>query len=235
MKSVDLISRKKELQVKKKDILDEINELTANMERKSLEDYIKTGNAEQVDGHKLEMLQRKRVHLGHLEGSLNLEIGKLRKKERLSKLQKLENKVAKLEQKRKGTLYQKYLHFQSKIQALREQDRELKAEATDAKSKTFQYLRDTIEVHFRLPGLQEFLKKNYVAHPEELVVMVEKAYEENEKSLRPGPQDIAAKLIRGYGLILNKDSGKVEKIEPLTCGVNMAKNNKVVMTEVVKC
>lgn len=234
MKSKDLILRKDELQAKKKDILHQIGELTANMERKSLEDFIKTGNAEQVDGHRLELLQRKHKHLINLEGSLSLEIGRLRKKERTTKLQKLERKVQELEKQRKGPLYQKYLHFQSKIQALREQDKELKAEATAVKSQTFQFHREVRELHFRLPGLEKFLKENYVAKPEELEKLTEEAYKDNQKVLNPGPQDKGAELIRGYGVTLNRDTGAVTKIEPLTCGMSLIRINPKIRQEVEK-
>lgn len=235
MKAIDLISRKEELGVKKKNILDEINELTASMERKSLEDYIRTGNAEQVDGHRLEMLQRKRVHIGHLEDSLNLEIGKLRKKERLKELQKLERKVEELQEKRKGSLYSKYLHFQSKIKALQEQDRKLKEEASAIKNQAAAYKREDLQFNFRLPELETFLAENYIKNPEELREKVEKAYARNQKSLTPGPKDRATELVRGFSFILNRDSGKIEEMKEINCGTDMARRNEQVMLEVVKC
>ncbi len=219
IKSIVLIKRKGELQTKKKGILREISELCADMERNDLEDFIRTGNSEQQNGHQLELLQRKQKHLISLEGSLNLEIGKLRKKERTSQLQKLEKKAKALEDQRKGTLYQKYLHFQSKIKALREQDKELKEEVLAVKSETFQYKKDSIEIHFKLPELEQVLQANYFQKPEELVELVEKAHQDNEIALHPGPEDMITEVVRGFGIVLNRDSGKIEKITPATSAV----------------
>lgn len=254
LKSVDLIKRKEELQVKKKDILKEIDELCADMERKSLEDFIKTGNAEQVDGHRLELLQRKHKHLINLEGSLSLEIGRLRKKERLSSLQKLERKAAELEKKRKGALYERYLHFQKKIKILEAESIKLKEERLQAESDAREFRREIAgDLNFRLPGLEQFLKEHYVQKPEELEKLVEEAYRENEIRLRQTVTMIVGgkhktftigkhklviasdQLIRGFQKIdLNRDTGEIEKIEPLTCDLDRVRDNPTIMSEVRK-
>ena len=115
IKSKDLILRKGQLQEQKKYVLHKINGMVADMRRKDLENFIQTGDAGQVDGKQLRLLQRKRQHLINLEGSLNREITKSRRSERLKALGKLNKKIEILDKKRKGSLYQKYLQYQEKI------------------------------------------------------------------------------------------------------------------------
>ncbi len=150
-KSKDLILRKGQLQEQKKDILHKINEMVANMRRKDLEKFIQTGDAGQVDGKQLRLLQRKRQHLINLEGSLNLEVAKARRKERQHSLNKLNKKIEVLEKQRKGSLYSRYLHFQSKIAALMEEDKIIKEEILEIKSRLHRHNREEMEFNFRLP------------------------------------------------------------------------------------
>jgi len=103
MKVKDLLVRREQLKQQKASILKQINELTANMERKDLEKFIQTGDAEQVDGHQLDKLQRKRKHLTLLGGSLDKEIVQASQKERKKQIASLEK--YKLEGKdRPGTI-----------------------------------------------------------------------------------------------------------------------------------
>ncbi len=153
----------------------------------------------------------------------------------MTKLQKLEKQITAREEQRRGRLKDKKDHFRRKITALEEEGKMLAEEARELRSESFQFRREVLgELNFRLPGLQQFLKEYYIASPEELEILVEKAYEQNEIALRPGPQDLVTELIRGYSLSWNRDTGEVTKLEPLTCGLDKARNNKIIMSEVVK-
>ncbi|KKK61933.1 hypothetical protein LCGC14_3009390 [marine sediment metagenome] len=233
IKSENLILRKTQLREQKADILKQIDEMTADMHRKDLEQFIRSGSPGQVDGKQLRLLQRKYQHLVNLEGSLNLEVAKARKRERQHSLDKLNKKIEVLEKKRKDSLYSRYLHFQSKIAALMEEDKKIKQEILEIKSRLHQHNREEIELDFRLPGLQEFLKKNYVQYPDKLEQLVEKSYNNNELALHPGPHDIS-KFVRGYSGKLNLDSGKVTELKPLECDLSLVRRNPSVMGEVVK-
>lgn len=253
MRAKDLILRKGQLRESKTNILKQIAEETADMNRVDLESFIASGDPGQVNGHNLNKLQRKHQHLLNLEGSLNLEISKLRKKERLTSLQKLERKAAELEAKRKGSLYAKYLHFQEKIKVLEKESIKLKAEALEITNKAGEFKREMFELHFRLPELEQFLEEHYVQCPEELEELVREAYQENEIRLRQTVTMIAGgqfktfilgehktiigsdQLIRGFQKIsLNRDTGQIEKIEATTCGVDVARENPNIMAEVKK-
>ncbi len=233
IKSRDLILRKTQLREQKADILRQIDEMTADMHRKDLEQFIRSGSPEQVDGKQLRLLQRKHQHLANLEGSLNLEVAKARKRERQHSLDRLNKKIEVLEKKRKDSLYSRYLHFQSKIAALMEEDKKIKEEILEIKNRLHQHNREEMQFNFRLPELHEFLKTNYVQFPEKLERLVEKSYSNNELALHPSPDNIS-KFVRGYGGKLNLDSGKVTELKPLECDLSSVRKNPNVMGEVVK-
>lgn len=232
-KSKDLILRKGQLQEQKEDVLHKINGMVADMRRKDLEKFIQTGDAGQVDGKQLRLLQRKHQHLVNLEGSLHLEVAKTRKRERQHSLDKLNKKIEVLQKKRKDSLYSKYLHFQSKIAALMEEDKKIKEEILEIKSRLHRHNREEMEFNFRLPELHEFLKTNYVQFPEKLERLVEKSYSNNELALHPSPDNIS-KFVRGYSGKLNLDSGKVTELKPLECDLSLVRRNPSVMGEVTK-
>ena len=233
IKSEDLILRKKQLREQKADILKQIDEMTSDMHRKDLEQFIRSGSPREIDGKQLRLLRRKHQRLVNLEGSLDVEVGKARKRERQHSLDKLNKKIEVLEKQRKDTLHSRYLHFQSKIAALQEEDKKLKEQVLELKSQLHQYNREEIEFNFRLPGLQEFLKDNYVQLPEKLEKMVEKSYSNNELALHPDPADVL-KFVRGYSGKLNLDTGMITELKPLECDLSLVKRNAKVMTEVIQ-
>ncbi len=235
MKAKDLIIRKEQLQQSKTQILKQIAEETAQMARVDLEKFIASGDPGQINGENLSKLQRKHQHLINLGNALNLEIGKLRNKERLTSLQKLERKAEELEKKRKGTLYQRYLHFQEKIKALEAESIKLKSEIIDIKNDAGQFNQNSKAVVFRLPDLEQVLKDNYFCHPDKIGLLVKQAYLDNEKCLKA---DVGApvedRLVRGFQLVLDLDSGEILEKKETTCDKEMAESRPVIMAEVKK-
>lgn len=235
MKARDLIKRKGELQESKTAILKQIKDMTEDLEWKDLQQFIQTGDAGQVNGHEIDKLQRKRKHLELLEGSLNLEISKLRKRERLSKLQKLMRKADELEEKRKGSLYQRYLRFQEKIKALEEESRKLKAEVLAIRNEAGEFNQSSKALVFRLPELKQTLIENYFVHPDELEAMVKQAYQDNEKCLKAdADSSVEDRLVRGFQLVLDIDSGEILEKKETVCTTDVARRNENVMKEVSK-
>lgn len=233
MKSKDLILRKGELREQRKDILHKINGMVVDMRRKDLERFIRSGDPGQADGKQLRLLQRKRQHLINLEGSLNLEITKSRKSERLKALGKLNKKIEILNKKRKGSLYQKYLHYQEKIKQIQQEDRAIRDESIDLRNQLHQFNQRAIPLSFRLPEIEKVIKQNYFAAPDKLRETAERDYRNNKLCLEADTNsETKDELIRGYQIQLDRDSGKIVELKQTTCDRSLAKRNPKVMREV---
>lgn len=169
MKSKDLILRKTQLLEQKKNILKQIDETTANMNRVDLEKFIASGDSAQIDGHKLDLLRRKHTHLVNLEGSLNLEIGKLRKKER--------EKAALAIQKEKQSLELKQKILTKKIERKLKEVNILKAEEKKffdpllvlaGKLKEQENPQEVDNFKLSEVEVEGFLGRHYVKYPEQI-------------------------------------------------------------------
>lgn len=235
MKFIVLLERKTQLLDRKAQILEQLKQAKKDMSQKDMQLFLESGNMSQINGADVAQLDKEQKHLKHLEKGLNQEITKVRKSERLKTVSRLNHKIGELEQKRTGSLHDRYIHFLKKIEALREIDRGLKAEITVKKSELGQINQSDRPVVFRLPELTETLAKNYFAHPDELEEMVRQAYKDNEKCLQA---DIGTpmedRLVRGFQLVLDIDSGEILKKEETICDRDLAGRNPNVMREVKK-
>ena len=81
MKVKELLERRKELRIKKKDLLSQIDQETAKMNKVDLQEFLKSGDAGQVNGFELEKLGKKRHHLKLLGESLDEAIAEAQSKE----------------------------------------------------------------------------------------------------------------------------------------------------------
>jgi len=233
MKFVVLLERKTQLLDRKAEILEQLEQANKDMSQKEMELFLQSGNMSQVNGADVAQLEKEQKHLEHLEKGLNVEITKVRKSERHKKVAKLNHKIGELEQKRTGTLHDKYIHFLKKIEALREVDRGVRAEINLFKSELHEINRNDTPVIFRLPELTETLAKNYFAHPDEIEEMVRQAYSDNKKCLRADINSkVEDRLVRGFQLGLDIDSGEILKKEETVCGRDLAGRNPNVMREV---
>lgn len=235
MKFVVLLERKNQLLERKAEILEQLEKAKQDMSQKDMQLFLQSGDMSQVNGADVAQLEKEQKHLEHLQKGLNVEITKVRKSERLKIISRLNGKIGELEQKRTGSLHDKYIHFLKKIEALKEIDRGVRAEITVKKSELSQINQNSLPVIFRLPNLKQALDENYFAHPDELEAMVKQAYKDNEKCLKADlGTPVEDRLVRGFQLTLDLDSGQLLKKEETTCGRDLAGRNPAVMAEVVK-
>ncbi len=235
MKAIGLLQRKMQLLDRKKEIFGQLEQAKADMSQKDMELFIESGSMTQLNSKEVAILEKEREHLARLELGLNKEISRTRKSERLKKVSKLNHKIQGFEEKRTGSLHDKYLHLLERIENLKEIDRGIRAEIITLKALLVETNQRSTELVFRLPGLEQVLKENYFAHPDELEAMVEEAYRDNEKCLKAGlGSRIPDYLIRGFQLVLDVDSGEILKRKETSCDKDMTKRNPAIMSEVKK-
>ena len=184
MKVKELLVRRVHLQEQKERVLLEIAEMTKDLGEKDLQLFIQTGDASQVNGHDLDKLQRQRVHLNNLRGSLDREILLTSRKEKEKAKGRMERKVKELTRAR-GRLAERVRYLLEKTEVIREESRGLKTEETELRSQLNLKENPTKEFVFRLNLMEEFLQDTIVLGDGEEKISEEvlKAREHNQKIL----------------------------------------------------
>ncbi len=233
MNSKRLQTRKNELAGLQEVNLKEIRQEIKRRDTQDAQDYIKSGEVGQIDGHRLGELQQKKQHLERLASYLILAITKERTRERQSKLKKFDREIAILDEQRKGRMYQQYKKLIEKIEELKKKSIALKAQILEIENLQRQIQKDTVSVIFRLPELEKTLAENYFAKPYEIQAMVERAYEANAKCLKKELMIRGEdRLVRGFQLTLDVDSGQLLQKKETICDRETARNHPNVMCEV---
>lgn len=161
MKVKELLVRREQLKGQKELILKSISEETAKMNKVDLEEFIRSGDAGKVDGFQLDKLQRKRKHLVLLGESLDGAIVQAQAIEKAKKIARLLREAEVLADKSQK-LYEKKMHFLTKIQRMKEQGRLLRTEEDALRNEAKSRNRPTKEVYFKLNATEDFLEKQVI-------------------------------------------------------------------------
>ena len=207
MKVKELLERRKELRSQKKDLLSQIDQETAKMNKVDLQEFLRSGDAGQVNGFELEKLAKKRNHLKLLGESLDEAIVQAQKIEKERKRAKLLRQAEAMAYKR-AKLTDKIRHFLYKVQALQKEAREAHTEERALTAKARQDNSKTVEVSLRLGKVEEFLE-DHILKTNDIEEKVEKAKLHNRKILEKENIGINDFLYQNFKVKWNRKSLEV--------------------------
>lgn len=184
----DLLERRGQLHSQKVSILKAISAETKKMNRVDLEEFLRSGDAGQVDGFELDKLTRKRKHLVLLGESLDQAIVETQSIEKAKKTARLLREAEVLADKR-TKMYEKKKHFLLKIQRLEQQGKTIRVEEDTLRFEAKATNQPTGEVHFRLNCVEDFLDKQIILTAgEERIRKEVKAAREHNKEILSQPR-----------------------------------------------